>query len=146
LHETDLSIVWNQILADRENPSSALFRRLEALMSADPGETDESIIVDLLADGERLSLPAVEELAAAKAQAGTDGFVISAVHFESLAADEGLKGDLRDISRLRSRLTSVQSDTIPPGTLGSLLAKELRTQEKLGDSPIRNKKLAEMCG
>ena len=133
---SDLLTAWRELCAERRDPELTAYRRIEACLGHEVDAADPSIIEGIIADGIALGSFAMMEVAADGAQradelrqsAADAGFSASADNAVSLQADFGDRGGQA------------------PWEAGINAAKALRAQEKLGEKPIPNSRLAELCG
>ena len=70
--ETDLAILWEQLLAERRDQAVVAQRRLEALLGFDPEEAPDQLIASLQQWASRAGCYAVEEVAAAAKASALD--------------------------------------------------------------------------
>jgi hypothetical protein len=141
--DTNLDVIWRDVLAERSDPELAKRRRLEALLGQDPSESDEGAIERLAADAGALGERAVEELAAESAQGGD---VMTAEVLEHIAAGAGEDASPRDAVRLRDSADLQARPDKPAWRIGSDAARRLRAQERLATAPIGNQTLARLAG
>lgn len=64
IDDDDLAQLWSEVLAERQDPEAADWRRLEALCGYDPDEAPEALIEVLCQDELKLGKRALEEVAA----------------------------------------------------------------------------------
>ena len=62
--EERLSEIWNEVVEERKDEQSSLWRRIEAISGFDPGEAPELYIQELVAATQTIGTWAVEEIAA----------------------------------------------------------------------------------
>jgi hypothetical protein len=141
--ETSLDRIWRDVLAERADPDQTRRRRLEALLGRDPDEIEDGAVDRLVADSASLGERAVEELAADHAGGGD---LLTATALEQLAADRGIDASPRDAVRLAPGTELLSGPHAPAWRLGAEAAKALREQERLGEEPIADPKLAELAG
>lgn len=141
--QTNLDLIWRDLLAERADPEQARRRRLEALLGRDPDTVEDGAVDRLITDSAGLGEQAAEELAAGHAR---EGDPLTADSLDQLAAG-GVDISTRDMVRLAAWTGSRQEgEDIPAWRLGADAARALRDQEKLGFGPIADWKLAELAG
>ena len=141
--ETNLDRIWRDVLVEREDPGLSKRRRLEALLGRSADEVDDNAVEQLVADGGSLGEEAVEGLAAERAQGGA---LMNAEALERIAASSGVEVMPRDAVRLAGGTPLPSPREAPAWRIGSLAARALRAQQRLGERPISNERLAEMTG
>ncbi len=145
--ETNLDRLWRDILAERSDPEVATRRRLEALLGREPDAVEDGIIEALLADANRLGQEALGEIAANRAQAGTQaGPIETAAFFEELAQSLGYEASSQSAARLAPGALPARRADVPAWRLGADAAGALRENERLGMEPISNARLAAIAG
>ncbi len=146
VHGSNLERTWSDVLAERQDPDVARRRRLEAYLGRDPESVDDDAVERLLADAARLGESALDEIAAEAAQRGPDVTVLTADGIAMIAEAKGFAGSPRDSVRLDAYHRVAHGAEVPAWLVGARSAQALRDQEKLGDDPISNARLAEMAG
>lgn len=140
---TNLETIWKSVLEERRTPEWSRTRKLEALLGQDPDEADPDAIARLIADAERLSMAAVEEIAA---DHKSDSAVLTADALDELAKEKGFDASPQDAVSLTSASRIPRIGEVAAWQLGSIAAKALRTQEGLDGQLISNSQLAQMAG
>jgi hypothetical protein len=140
--KTNLETIWKSVLEEREGPESRRARKLEALLGREPDESDPEMLARLIADAERLSVAAVEEIAA---DPGRGGKVPTAEDLYQIAAQRGFDASPRDTVRLASSNGLPRFGEVAAWKLGAAAAKSLREQEDLDGAPISDEQLAKMA-
>jgi hypothetical protein len=141
--DTNLQQIWKGVLEERHTPELARRRKLEALLSLEPDESDPAMVARLLADAEQLSIAAVEEIAAGHSPGGK---VLTAEELRAIAADNGFDATPRDAVGLASGSGLPRVGEVPAWRLGAAAARALREQQRLDGKPVSNKQLARMAG
>lgn len=141
--DTNLQEIWKGVLDERRTPELAKTRKLEALLSLEPDESDPETLTRLLADAEQLSIAAVEEMAAGH---GPGGKVPTAEELRATAAEKGFDASPRDTVRLAPGSGLPRIGEVPAWRLGADAARTLREQQRLDGKPISNERLARMAG
>ena len=141
--ETNLDAIWRDVLAERADPDQVRRRRLEALLGRDPDEIEDDAVDRLLADAASLGETAVEELAADRAGGGD---ALTAAALEHLAESGGTDASPRDVVQLAPGTCLPSGPEVPAWRLGAEAAQALREQERLGEEPISDARLAALAG
>ena len=139
--ETNFDRVWAEVRAERLNPNTAARRRIEALLGVDPDEGNSEQVEQLLADTSSLGSEAVQELAAHQIPGKN---APTAIEIADLARSHGFDFDSRN--RIPLDLSGLPSCEQPAWTRGYQAADALRKRHKLGNGPLNNLQLAELCG
>jgi hypothetical protein len=141
--QTDLDMIWAELLDERSNPEVFRRRKLEALLGKDPDEADPDVLERLIADAAPLGEQAVEELAADRA---TDSTIFTAADLAEIAEGRGFSAAPRNAARLAPGTRLPSSQEVPAWHLGAEAARALRAQEHLGSQPIGDATLARLAG
>ena len=134
--EPDLLTTWRELCAERRDPELTAYRRIEACLGHDVDAADPPLIEGIIADGVLLGSSAMMEVAADGAQ--------KADELRQSAATAGFSADADNAAGLQADLQEPTGQA--PWAIGINAAKALRNQEKLGEKPISNGRLAELCG
>lgn len=145
VRDTNLSRIWNDLSVERQTPNLARTRKLEALLGQEPDESDAGVIDRLVADAEQLSMAAVEELAADSGRSHRVA-VPSAAELSSVAKQYGFSASFDDGVSIPLPRKDTSRGHTAAWKLGADVARELRQQEKLGDEPITDIRLASLLG
>jgi hypothetical protein len=141
--DTNLDRIWDQVRAGRQDPESALRRKIEALLGQEPGEGNEAMIERLIEDGKALGGPAMNEVAADHRPGGE---LLTADVLRDIATNAGFDASPGDVVRLRPGWGVARPAEVPAWRLGAEAAQALRGQENLGFHPIDNRTLARLAG
>lgn len=140
--DSNLRQVWKSVCDERRTPIVARARKLEALLGRDPDESDPQAVNRLVADGEQLSISAIEELAA---EHGQTGIILTADKLRDIASHNGFEASPRNTVQLATgglpRIGQVAA-----WQLGAQAARALREQERLDGEPLSDQRLADMAG
>ena len=136
--DTDLHSIWSELNSERQDSEISLYRRFEAYMGFDPDEADPALIESLIKDGADVGLDAMSEVAADDRQ--------SALGVRETAREYGFDTRPGDGVQRDAALSTVDRSQVPAWQVGVDIARQLRGQEDLGDEPIPNARLAELCG
>jgi len=138
---TNLDRIWSEILVERAEPETASQRELEAMLGYDPDEADPDRIRKLLNDASELGHDAVVELSAGRLRGH---WPPTADEIASLADDLGTEVRPADIARIERLDLGVRATT-PAWAQGYRAARALREQHGLGQQPLTDETLAELC-
>ncbi|MFD2182226.1 hypothetical protein [Rhodoplanes azumiensis] len=141
--DSNLETVWKGVLSERRTPALATVRKLEALLGRDPGESDPASVERLVLDAERLSISAIEELAA---EHGHGGAILNADELDELAAEKGYEASRQDMAHLPRKHQLPRPGEVAAWQLGARAAAMLREEERISEEPITDRQLAQMAG
>lgn len=141
--------MWSELQNERDDPNLTTYRRFEALLGHNPDEGDDKIIDQLTKDRTVLGEHATNEVAA---DAPPTAGVVTAHSLLNVARQTGF--EISDRNGASSPMTDntmtlMESDhpgPIVPWQVGQNAAQALRRSEGLGDRPIADRLLCEMCG
>lgn len=136
--DTDLHSIWRDLNSERQDEEVALYRRFEAYLGLDPDEADPALIERLIEDGAAVGIDAMSEAAADGQQ--------SVFEVREAARKFGFNTCPCDGVQRDSALPTIDRSLVPAWQVGVEIACQLRSQEHLGDEPISNARLAELCG
>ena len=137
LSQTDLRTTWDELTVERNDPESALYRRIEAVFGFDVDEAEPVRIEQVIEDGRSLGIEAMSEVVADQP--------LTADHLRHAAHTQGFDAD--PASGTRPLIGSViHPEREAPWRIGTDAARALRRQERLGDGPIADGRLAELYG
>ena len=140
--DSNLSRLWDDLSAERNNPDLTRRRKLEAYLGRDPDAVEDDAVERLVVDSAAMGETAVEEIAA-DSQAEK---IFTAADIRDLAGRYGHPGSPRDAVKLDSAHKVPRGADTAAWFLGARLAQELRAQEKLGATAISDRRLAELAG
>ncbi len=143
VNDTNLDRIWSDVCEERRSPDTAARRKLEALLGRDPDRGDTSAIEQLVADAEAYGELAMNEIAADHGQGGE---LLTAEKLLGIAKSSGFDASPRDAVRLAPGIGLPPAGGVAAWRLGAAAAKALRDQEHLGDTLIKNSKLAKLSG
>ena len=150
LAPNSVSRMWDELQEERGDSDLSTYRRFEALLGRNPDEGDEGIISQLTKDRSIVGDQAANEVAAnVPLTQGTD---VTADSLLSVARRTGF--DISDRNGVSSPMTDntmtlMESDypgPLVPWQVGQNAAQALRRSVGLGDRPIADRLLSEMCG
>ena len=147
----DLATLWGEVCAERQDPSLAAWRKLEAIMGCDPDEAPEGLIEQLQGKEDAFGTSAVEEVAAMSERA-------SQTLLEELKGLERLKDSastqavqirVESANDIRARMRTKDGRTgwSPPWRRAEIAARSAR--EVLGvesEKPLDAVNLAKLLG
>ena len=136
--DTDLHSMWSELSSERQDGEISLYRRFEASLGFDPDEAEPALIERLIEKGTAVGLDAMSEVAAEDNQ--------SALGLDDVAQQFGFDTRPGDGVQSVSALSTIDRSQVPAWKVGVDVARQLRGQEHLGDDPIPNTRLAELCG
>ena len=136
LPETALGVAWRELAAERADPELVRYRRTEAYLGCDVDEADPQQVEQVIADGRTLGEGAMFEVAA-------DRF-LTAAEFRDAARRVGFDADPD------ARVTAPVNVGNGGGQraaweVGVKAASALRRRERLGDGPLSDGRLADLC-
>lgn len=141
--ESNLDRLWRDIHVERNDPTLARRRKLEALLGHGPDESNEAALGDLVANDDILGKRSVDEIAADYQHAHK---LLAATSLCDLASHGGFDFSQDQAVRLSAPLAFSSLGEVPAWRLGADAAIALRAQVGLGEGPIRNDRLAELAG
>ena len=133
---TDLATAWKELAAERADPESAAYRKIEAFLGCDVDEADPQQVERIILDGRTLGSAAMAEVAA-------DGFH-TADELREAARSAGFDACNGDRARMLSGAWDGGGQR-PPGEVGAAAADALRRREGLGGGPVSDRRLADLC-
>lgn len=142
VRHTNLTHLWDDLRAERQDPDLAERRKLEALLGQDAGDASGDVIQALLDDRATLGTAAVGELAAD----GAGDSPMTAVRLRDIAMRQGI--DARRADALGSEPEELATVRAFPEAWqqGRALARLLRQRLGLATGPVGDTRLAELTG
>ena len=134
--ETPLETLWQDLLAERQEPQSATVRKIEALLGFDPDEAPQDILQRLLHLADRAGPSAVDEIA----PVCSSNPLITLDQLECIASTPGLEGH----PILHLAVPSPPSRK--PWELGWELARQVRQQLGINGDPVSDSHLSSLLG
>ncbi len=149
LSPNSVARMWDELRDEREDPKLTTYRRFEALLGHNPGEADHQVIDQLTKDRAVLGDQATNEIAADAPL--TTGVAMTADNLLGVARQSGfdIRNDLGSSPMTDNSMTLMETDQpgpLVPWQIGRSAAKALRRSERLGERPITDRLLCEMCG
>jgi hypothetical protein len=138
LSATDLHLLWEEVLAERADPSVTLSRTLEAKLGFEPDEAPTIVLSRLIALSEQAGTAAAEEIAPVCAGFNPAQTLDS---IEVLASSGGTEAHFAPPAFL---LSVSHNGSVTPWQKGKYLASEIRKAYDLGSRPITDQELAEI--
>jgi len=138
LSGTELRLLWDDVLAERADPSATLRRTLEAKLGFEPDESPDALISRLLSLSEQAGTLATEEIA--PACAGSD----PTEALDRIEAFAGSSGTAAHFANPVAPLSLRPNGPVTPWQRGKNLAREMRKAYDLGSRPITDEELAGM--
>lgn len=144
--ETNLDLIWADVLTDRADPVRSSRRKLEALLGRDPDEEEDGTVALLLSEVAAFGQSAVEDLAADQAQEPDRSVALQIGAIRAMAESSGFDASLRDLIE-PVRASELSWDARQAAWhFGVAAAQEVRRRVGLGAAPIRDTALAQMAG
>jgi hypothetical protein len=143
IRDSNLDVIWRELLAERSDPRRAERRKLEALLGRDPDEAEDPALDRLLADAKAVGEGAINEIAADHGQGGD---LLSLEALRAIANEKGLDASPRDAVRLAPTTRLSQPQDVVAWRLGAEAAVALRVQLNLGATQVHNALLANLAG
>jgi hypothetical protein len=138
LTATELHLLWDEILAERADPSVAFCRTLEAKLGFEPDEAPDILLSRLMNLSEQAGTAAAEEIAPVCAGSNP---ALTLDSIELLANSSGTQAHFT----LPASLVSFPPDnSMTPWQKGEYLAREIRQAHRFGSRPIADQELAEI--
>ena len=137
---TNFDATWQDVLAERAQPDETAQRELEALLGFDPDEGDAAAILQLIDDAPVLGPDAIMELCAGHRPGRLPP---AANEIQDWARRYGT--DSRPADRPILSGLSLDRATKPAWSQGYDAAQALRHQLGLGEQPVNDKRLGELC-
>ena len=137
LSRTDLRTTWDELTVERNDPESALYRRIEALFGFDVDEAEPQRIEQVIEDGRSLGIEAMSEVVAEQP--------LTAEHLRYAAREQGFDADPASGTQLPIG-SVIHPAREAPWRIGTDAARALRRCEHLGDGPVADGRLAELYG
>jgi hypothetical protein len=141
--ESNFEKIWSEVVAERSDPELAQRRKFEALLGADPDESDPEMIERLVADAQALGTDPMSEIAADRPRTRS---LLTAADLRGIAGSSGFAGSSDDRVRFAPQTPLPTCTEVPAWRLGATAARSLREQQHLGAVPISDVKLAELAG
>ena len=146
LCDTNLHLLWQDLLYERQDPETARFRKFEALLGRDPDELDSKEVELALGDSAVLGERALEEIAIGSVP-GVAGMsrMLSARQIVQITERAGF--DIKPEDGVKVNVPELRQWGNRAGwRIGESVADAIRTQERLGDEPITDAVLTELVG
>lgn len=141
--KTDLHVLWKELIAERSDPEIARYRQLEGSMGYEPDRASPPTITRFHRDSEALGFAAMAEIAA-NGRSGDDPTTAAAL--EDQARYFGFSSDLGDSSVLADLEGPPTIKSEPAWKHGERAAQRVRRKASLGAGPVKNRRLADLCG
>lgn len=135
---SELAALWQEVQAERSDPSRTASRRIEARLGYDPDEAPEDLLASLEGLAKGAGQSGVEELAAALSVAPDPRGALVEVVEE--ARTGGVLGQLLSLPMVRPEVSQ------PPFRRGWNLAAQVRSALSLGNGPLTNDALGDLLG
>lgn len=140
--DTNLSLLWRDLLAERRDPEIVAYRRLEALLGFDLDEAPDRLIKYLQSKTGEVGCHAVDEIAAsAKAQSLE---TLRDILDSARASNVSIR--VESASDIFSKYSRETSRAELPWQRAALAARLVRQVWGIGQGPVSNDKLSELLG
>ena len=143
LGDTDLHTAWRELNVERNDPDLSSYRKFEACLGFDPDAAEPETIERLLTDCEFLGEAAMTEVAAHRPSTGP---ALSAQDLRQEARNAGFDTSPRNGVQRFAEAPRCERDRMPAWQVGVEAARCLRRQERLGDGPVSDRRLAALYG
>lgn len=137
---SDLKDLWRELSAEREDPDVAAYRKLEALLSYDPGEAPEDFVMQLQEKTGSVGLNAVQEIAAASKWEALQN-ITQLVQNEAHGSTPIL---VPNVEKLRRRISGETPESLLPWERASVAARIVRQEWDIAPGPLPTIRLAEI--
>jgi hypothetical protein len=136
LGETELHLLWREVLAERADREQSAGRKMEARLGYDPDEAPPDLLERLLHLAGEAGVDATDEIAPVCAGSDPTGALRNVI---DLASRPGIPG------RVAIPMpTRVPNGTVPPWQRARHLATAIRRSLGLGGEPLDDKSLSEL--
>ena len=135
LANTNLATMWRELAAERADPELAAYRKIEARLGFDVDEADPKAVERIHRAGESLGHAAMLE-AAVNGPATVRDFTDAARECGFPSRVAGGPSPIKGVE---------YGERKAPWRVGVEAARHLREREKLGDGPLPNRRLADLC-
>jgi hypothetical protein len=135
LGETDLHVLWREVVAERADGVQSAARKIEARLGYDPDEAPVSLLESLLNLATEVGTDAADEIAPVCAGSNPTNALQQVI---DLASRPGIHGKISV-----PECVPVPNGTVPPWQCATQLATFLRKSSGLGSGPVDDKTLAE---
>jgi hypothetical protein len=136
LGETELHVLWREVLSERADPIQSAARRIEARLGYEPDDAPLTLLERLLELASQAGPGAVDEIAPVCAGSNPAGTFDEVINF---ASQPGVRGRISVPAE-----AVVEDPRIPPWHRARLLAASVRESLGLGTDPLNDETLAEI--
>ena len=136
LGETELHLLWREVLAERADPEQSAARKIEARLGYEPDEAPPDLLKRLLTLASEAGADATDEIAPVCAGSDPVGALKEVI---SLASRPGIQGRISIPIH-----ASVPNGTVQPWQRARQLATAVRRSLNLGVEPLDDKSLTEL--
>ena len=143
LGASDLQMSWRELSAERSDDEIAQYRALEGSLGFEPDGAAPQTVKRLYGDGKRLGVRAMTEVAASGRSGGVP---LTAEIMEREARNSGFRSDLGNASQMADLVDDIPVGKEPAWDYGEDVARRVRRRAGLSDGPLKNQRLAELCG
>lgn len=136
LGETELHVLWRQVLDERTDPAQSEIRRIEARLGFEPDDAPEPLLEEFLGFASSVGSGAADEIAPVCA-GSRPGDALREI--QNFASRPGITGKAAIPGGV-----ALPDHDMPPWMRGQKLAQELRQSLGLNDQPVQDASLAEL--
>lgn len=140
--ETDLTLLWQQLISERHDPEVGARRRLEALLGFDPEEAPDDLIESLQAAANEAGHGAVDEVAAAAKVRAPE--MLHDIIMRTRKS--GVSVQVDSAAKILHQFSGQFSPTELPWQRASLAAQLARDVWGIGRGPVSKTALSELLG
>ncbi|MBM3764012.1 MAG: hypothetical protein FJW32_01355 [Acidobacteria bacterium] len=134
--QTDLHVLWHEVMAERNDPAISAWRRMEARLSYDPDEGPREVLDEFSKLAQTAGIGTAEEIAPACAGRDTQNQLNAVLQFARATGVEA------SIKPLRRQSSGNQAE--PPWHRGHAMALEARGSLRLGLGALSDETLCEI--
>jgi len=138
LGETELHILWREVLAERADPTQTDARRIEARLGYEPDEAPPELVERLLGLASQAGPAAADEIAPVCAGSHPEDTLDKVIQLASLRGIPGRVSLLNEVA--------VEDMRLPPWQRAHRLANAIRGSLGLGDHPLSDETLGGLLG
>jgi Zn-dependent peptidase ImmA (M78 family) len=146
--DQNLSSLWQEVLAERQDTATNQWRKLEALAGFDPDAAPQQMIQSLVDGIQTFGQSGVEELAAGTRQGVSEELlkITELRKSKPKQSSGGARITMPTLAQARTRGSRNHNLLQSPWKIAADLARNARSAWDLGDGPIDNKHLADLLG
>ncbi len=135
INESELHRIWREVVEEREDQETSLFRRLEASLGFDPDEAPQGMLESLRAISKDAGEAATFEIAPALSKTASE---VLFLNLQEVAGSAGIAGEVQPPAPLLALLRDAAYQEYPVWERGWLLARRARSVWGLHLEPLSN--------